>query len=84
MTIMEEKVVTNGHAEPRVVAQKAAVSLREAIELVNKHKDKLGDDLVLEITQDGFLSGMVEYGRNRVRKSGAEAGAQQPARNGDL
>ncbi len=81
----DKAVVTNGNGheptlksisqDPRSELGKG-VSLREAIELVNKHKDKLGHDLVLEITSDGYLSGLVGYGRQRPRSSEAEVGAR--------
>jgi hypothetical protein len=69
--------MANGSAErthePEIRTEQLKVGLREAIELVNKHKDKLGPNLVLSITEDGYLSGMVEYGR-KERQSGVRAG----------
>lgn len=41
-------------------------SLRDAIEEVNRHRDRLGDQLVLSIDRAGFLRAMVEYGRSDV------------------
>lgn len=54
-------VVANGHAD----RETRKISLAEAIEAVNRHKDRVGKELVLEVRDDGYLYAMVEYGRRR-------------------
>lgn len=38
------------------------INLKQAIAIVNKHKDEQGPELVLSITQSGKLSALVQYG----------------------
>jgi hypothetical protein len=38
------------------------ISLKTAVEILNKHKDRLGDELILSITSNGKIKAMIEYG----------------------
>lgn len=49
---------------PQVIQQDMpSYSLREAVEEINRHRDRLGDQLALSIDGKGYLRAMVEYGR---------------------
>ncbi len=49
---------------PLVIQHDApSLNLRDAIEEVNKHRDRLGEHLVLDVDGKGYLRATVEYGR---------------------
>ena len=50
-------------SKPPVLAVNGTTSLSDSIKAVNKYKDDLREQLILEIDSNGYLKAMVEYGR---------------------